>query len=902
MNHIYPPKLKIPSIFLTLSFILASFLPLSAQQSHPRVWATPEDRDDLIEKINNEEWAGSLFDQMRSRIESVVEDHQEDREAFIKALPLDWTGGTDTHPPLRYIEDGEEDDRYIIMNYLQEAIECGIVYYVTGEDAYAQTAADVMATLVSALARMERSPRAGNGGLVYQDNHLKEARIFGAQIPVACDFIYPFVKEGAQVYDVVTGTERDFPFEDAQKVFKTYADMAIESGHSGSNWAVLESPSLVQNTLMLDSQAEIDQYLPYYLDKNTARQDPLSVVAEKFEEPGDIWPESFQYSLYVSEITLYLMALLDQWDNNLNLAETYPNIIASAGRLHDLRFPNEDVPALGDGHRNHRMSNVAIEVAYYLASQANDTETMIHYGSLLKTAMAEDQYNRGNLPGRSTAPEPYYTPLKLLWTVPELMGQEEEYPRPRTAELPFAGLFLQRNLSDSENPKRDSLMGVISGASYVHSHASGLSLELYGVGEVIGSDGGVGTYRSEIHENYYRLFAAHNTVISNGASASSGPWVNLGMEKVQLESMEPLPGEEAISPSHSFSTTRFWDRHNLVRQADHQRTLSLIRTSPTSGYYVDIFRARSDHPDEFHDYIYRNVGETFEFVETPTQFALAPTPNRFQASADLPWSQNSRYRHPGWHYFTDVSTARGVDGPVVGKFSMEKIIPRTVMEIINGVKKTAAMDVHMPGGDNRSYSKAFSPPSRTAPGVSTDLHTMVIRQDGEAWNDPFVSVFESYVEEEQGPSIQSVEKLMEGGEFKGLVVESLIDGESLHQYILNPDDAETTYHNAALDISFTGHFAVVTTDADGELVSLYIGDGDSLQYRETALKANPVTRAAFLDNPGQNWMEYNDALGWLEYTDYPFIYSTTFDGWLYHPYDNLVENQEPWFYIFRPVE
>lgn len=899
-----PLPFRFPKVFLTIAIMLAASLPLSAELSHPRVWISPEDRADLIEKINTEDWAASLFDQMRSRIESVVEDHQEDRDAFIRALPLDWTGGTATHPPLRYIEDGEEDDRWIIMRYLQEAIECGIVYYVTGEEAYAQTAADIMATLVSALARMERSTNAGNGGLVYQNNHLKEARIFGAQIPVACDFIYSFLKDGAQVYDVVTGTEREFPFEDAQKVFKTYADMAIESGHSGNNWAVLESPSLVQNTLMLDSQEEIDEYLPYYLNRNTARQDPLSVVARKFAKPGDIWPESFQYSLSVSEISLNLMALLDRWDPDLDLAETYPNIVASAGRMENLRFPNGDLPALGDGHRYHAPPYATMEIAYYLASLANDTETMFHYGSLLKTAIADNKYSRSTLPGRSLSPHPYFTPLKLLWTVPELMGEERDYPKTRTAELPFAGLFLQRNESTSDNPNRESMMAVVYGASYVHSHASGMALELYGLGEVIGSSGGVGTYTTEIHENYYRLFASHNTVVSNGASATSGPWVNLGMESVQLESMEPMVGETGVSPSHSFSTTSFWDRHNLVRQANHQRTLALIRTSPTSGYYVDIFRARSNHPDEFHDYIYRNVGETFEFVETPTDFSMTPTPDRFQASADLPWSRNSRYQHPGWHYFTDVSTASAVDGPVVGKFSMSKIIPRSVQDIIQGKSKLASMDVHMTGGDNRSYSKALSPPSRNAPGMLTELHTLVVRQEGEAWTNPFVNVFESYVDDEEGAAIQSIGNLTEAGEFKGLVVETLIEGETRFQYILNPDDAETPYHNAALDITFTGHFAVVSTDAEGQLVSLYIGDGDSLQYRDTLLTTNPTTRAAFLDtnSPEQNWIEYSQPLGWVEYSDYPFIYSIKFDGWLYHPYDSLLENQEPWFYIFKPEE
>jgi hypothetical protein len=888
-------------ILLTFAFLLTSILPMAAQSGHPHVWVTEADKADIIEKINNEEWAGILFTRMRTRIEEVVEAHQADRDAFIKGLPLDWSGGTGTHPSFSYMYDGAEDDRWPLMNYLQDAIECGIVYYVTGEEKYAQAAADIMATVVSAMARVERIGGAANGGLLYPNNHLKEARVFGAQVPIGCDFIYSYVKAGAQVYDVVTGNERDFPFEDAQKVFKTYADMAIESGHTGSNWSVLESPSLVQNTLMLDSQAEIDAYLPYYLNVGTSRQDPLSVVAKSFAQPGDIWPESFQYSLYVTEITLNLMALLDRRDPDLNLAQSYPNIVTSAGRTHNLRFPNEDLPALGDGGRYYPPLYLAMEVAYYLSFMANDTENMERYGSLIKSGIADEKYSRSTLPGRSLSPEPYFTPLKLLWSVPDLIGNEQDYPRTRTAELPFAGLFLQRNLSTSANPERDSMMAVVSGASYVHSHATGMGMELYGVGDVIGTSGGVGSYTTDIHENYYRLFAASNTVISNGASATSGPWVNLGMDTVKMESMEPLPHEEAISPNISFSTTSFQDKFNLVAPAEHQRTVALIRTSPTSGYFVDIFRARSNTPNQFHDYLYRNAADSLEFMETPPDFVMTPTPERFQASADLPWSQNSRYRHPGWHFFEEVSTASTVSEPIVGRFNMDKLLPRTVLEIIQGIKKSATMEVHMNGASNRSYSKALAPISKNAPGNYTPdkLPTLVVRQEGEAWSNPFAFVYEPYVDTERDASVQSVDTLTQSGVFKGLAIQSIVDGEQIHQYVLNPDNSILPYTNPELDITFRGHFAVVTTDGGGELISLYIGDGESLQYKDTVLTSDPVTKAAYYDPSVKLWYD-SSAMGWLEYSNYPYVYSDSLGGWLYHPYDSVDQSDSSWYYIFKP--
>lgn len=174
---------------------------------------------------------------------------------------------------------------------------------------------------------------------------------------------------------------------------------------------------------------------------------------------------------------------------------------------------------------------------------------------------------------------------------------------------------------------------------------------------------------------------------------------------------------------------------------------------------------------------------------------------------------------------------------------------------------------------------------------------MVVRQEGEAWSNPFAYVFESYINEEQGPAIQSVETLTEAGEFKGLIVESLIDGEVIHQYILNPDNSAPPYHNAELGITFSGHFAVVTTHANGDLVSLYIGDGNSIQYQDTVLEADPETNAAFYDT-SVTWMYYSDAMGWVEYSKYPYIYVPKLGGWFYHPFDGLQENENTWFYIF----
>ena len=77
--------------------------------------------------------------------------------------------------------------------------------------------------------------------------------------------------------------------------------------------------------------------------------------------------------------------------------------------------------------------------------------------------------------------------------------------------------------------------------------------------------------------------------------------------------MEPKVGTKGVSPYHSFSQTSFEDNGGEKAEATQERTLALIRTSPTTGYYVDVFRSKSKLPNEFHDYLYHNIGDDLVF-------------------------------------------------------------------------------------------------------------------------------------------------------------------------------------------------------------------------------------------------------------------------------------------------
>jgi len=789
----------------------------------PFIWATSAERAAILEKIEAEPWAASLFKSLRDRADLAVRKHAPSRLQSLRDLPLVWPEEKGLHPGFHYIENDRpgtpgHQNRITLMTYLQDAVDCGVLYYLTEDPAYAQYAADFLATAVLALQEMTPDGNRFNGGWIYPSDHLKESRIFGAQWPLVYDFIHPFLADGGKVLNVVTGEETPFPFAAAQEVFRTYVELAIHRGIIDCNWPVLESSSLVHNLLALEDPEERATYLPYYLEKDVPEQDSLRKVASNYEKPGDMWPESLGYSRHVSKFSVYLMTLLDRIDPDLNLGRKYPNIAYSLNGTHYLEFPNGDVPGFGDGRRRSGPMYQAFEYAHQLARLNELPEQEDYFASLIQTGLDNGDYDRGKLAPRYFRANPYYTPLPLLWFPDEIDGHPQDYPRYRTDTLPFAGIFSQRNQA-GKDPVRDDLMAWVGGAHYVHGHASGMNIELYGKGEVLGHDAGKGRYRSEVHENYYRLFAAHNTVISNGASAASGGWVELGIPTVELVSMEPLPREAAISGYHSFSTTRFEDIHNLVAPAEHQRTLAVIRTSPTTGYYVDIFRARSDTESPFHDYIYRNLGESLSLIQDGKPLPLGSDDGRYQKNADLPWIQNNSFRHPGWHYFEDVRISKPVPDPVEASFFATEAGSSGI-----------GMYLHLNGHKGRTYSSALSPPANLASVrhyVDQPAPTLVVRQEGNAWDIPFVAVFEPFENDPSTRSIQKVETIRRDGRFMGLTVESMIDDRKISQVILVHED-ESPRRYPEWEITFAGHFAVITFDDQGQLLDTYVGDGKKL--------------------------------------------------------------------------
>lgn len=848
-------RYKLPNVLLYFSlYFSVAFTAHAEKIDRPSIWVTNSDRAKILAKIQNEPWAQSLFAELKQRVEPLASENIEQRKALVANLPLIWQGASPRKlvlPTFKVRGGGSVEQWNSLSKTILDGIDCGVLFYLTQERKYAMCGADVLYNVVAALKHMpidkgdpsKEFQDSNNKGWLFPTDHLFEARGIGAQLPIIYDFIYPYIASGGQAYDVTSDSVTRFDVANTQDVFETYIWLALNAGTAKANWTVFESASLVHNTLALEDPKAIKKNLTYFTHVDTPRQASLKTVAEAFKNEGDIWPESLQYSRRVEEVSVYLMTLLDRYDPALALGKKYPNILAAYQTYHQLQFPNDDFPFIGDGERTFEINYPALEISRLLAKISQNNKQLDYYDDFLSASIQAKKYDRGSLLKRFYGGRVYTTPLQLLWNEEKLSENTSaslSSQRNRTTRLDYAGMNIQRN-TNFKNPEKNSLMGFVAGSPYIHGHASGMDMELYGQGYVLGIDGGKGDYTTQIHENYYRLFAAHNTVISNGASASDKRWVNLGIKKVKQEAIEPLPNTEAVSPNHSFSISSFLDKFNLVDRAEHERTLALIKVSDTQGYYIDIFRAKAKmkksryvYQGEYHDYVYHNIGDSISITSKDEPVEVHNDNSRYKDSEDLPWIRNKRYIHPGWHYFEQVKSSTLSSRQHEVTFSASKLGEQPIY--------MRAISVE---GIELDVTQALAPPSVGAapPYDKEPLPVFLLRHYGNAWQNPFVVLYESSTGEDSFV-IKSVERLMVEREFKGLKVEIDTGKQRLTQFILFQRKQDSEYKNEKENIYFKGRFAVISVDEKTKTGELYIGRGSELKFQSNHLSATKKQKMA----------------------------------------------------------
>ena len=787
------------------------------EKERPFILVKNSERAEILNKIETKKWAKEIYVNLKENTDKQVKKFYKNPKTYLNNLPFNWSQAeANQFPPFLktdHIENGKHKNldnatdkewkpAELLIQHLQVALDCGYLYYLTQDEKYAHVSSSILYSFTKSVQKSKLSNWHGRGGWLFPYDGFREVRVIGYRVPLIYDFIATYLKKEDNAFDIIQNKKVVFPVNELQNVCKTYADITINYGQTGSNHPVLEAPSLVYNALAMDDEKERKKLLSYFLSESTKNQDALPVMAKNYINQGDIWPETSQYLNHSTSILAKLMLVINRYNPSLKLGAQFPNILFALPRLDDLVYPNNEIIRWGDGHRRQHGSYQAYENAYVLAKMDNLTFLQNKFAPLLIKAMESGKYSRKSIEA-------------LFWYEDDIYGNSKKIELPRTDRVYHAGIFLQRNLSSTGKPK-DGLMGFVGGAHMVHGHAEGMNIELYGEGQVLGVDHGRKKYGKDLHENYSRIFAAHNTVIVNGSSQGEGGWVNLGINTVELISMEPKVGDDGISPNHSFSQTSFIDDKGDKAEATQERTLGLIRTSPTTGYYVDIFRSKSRLPNEFHDYLYHNIADKLVFDNKDLKFEK--TPNRFMANANVEWIHNKKYRNPGWHFFKDVKTSQEYKNNVKATFNIKKLKGNNLF-----------MQLHIPGFKNRTYTKVKAPITfeSPAPYDKKPTPTLVIRNKGKAWENPFVVVFEPYNSSEK-PSIQSVIKLEQDGVYKGLKIISKTPNKDLVQYVITQSKNQV-YKNK--DIYFEGTYAVITLDKNEKLKSIYVGEGKKIIYK-----------------------------------------------------------------------
>lgn len=811
------------------------------QEQRPMIWVRPAERPAILAKIAKHPAVAAYYAAFTGRVKKDMSVWATAPSVYLNRLPLVKVAGEPFPSFKTYTKfrgsDREEQDQ--MMHQLQTAVDCGVLYFLTQEAQYARYAADVLHTFVQALHQMPLSTEHYNAGWIYPEDHLREAREISAQLPIIYDFIQPWLLEDGRVYDLGQRSEVDFDLNTAEEVFRIYAELALTRGGTGTNWPILEAASLVGNALALSDPAERAFNLKFFLEVSTERQDALPTIGAFYNAHGGSWPESFGYSQHVGEYLTYLFGVLSHHDPSSSLVARYPQVVAALPEAYYFTYPGGKETILhGDGHREYNPMINGYEIAYHLGQRENRPELVETFGSLINHSVKSGDYERFAPPGQRTYPAaPYREPTKLLWFEPEVLAIAGDYPLPVTDELPFADITLQRNLSPSGRAE-DGLMGFVGGgAGYVHGHATGMSMELFGKGFVLGGKGGRTSYRTDIHENYYRIFASNNTVIVNGATSSKGGWVNLGTDRVKRIAVEPLPDAAAVSPNHSFSTSAFHDTIGTGAEAYQERTLGIVRTSDSTGYYVDLFRSHSDLPEQYHDYIYRNLGDRFYLMDGEGAIDRTPTPDRYQMNAEAEWRQNRAYRQPGWHYFEDVETSFNYAYDALAIFVADNLGPETV-----------EMWARMPALADREFTTATSPPMTEGPRGYRKKRapTLVVRQRGSAWDAPFATVYEPVVGGRN--SVASVEIIWRERRCQGMLVKSNERAGGVTQLILTPTEPKEELLLEEYELRFKGAYGVITYSAAGALQSVYVGKGAAITVGEYQLRAgSDEPLAVFVD-------------------------------------------------------
>lgn len=530
------------------------------------------------------------------------------------------------------------------------------------------------------------------------------------------------INELTQMYPLIKNLVKD---DQAiiESGFKKWAENIIANGVPHNNWDLFQADFIMKIALVLqDNQAYADgkgkqYYLDYIVNQNSIRQWSMNKLIDfGFDANSKTWYESPGYSTTVLGSICDFANMLDE-KAGIDLFKQCPILTEAVKTSAEYLFPNRMIAGFGDTHPGYLNTGGINQVLKYATRHKN--KNLISEMNLLKNAVA-----------------------------PQAPISEIEAYTSTLFYAPNVSWIAMRSGMD----KQHDLMASVNASLGNHQHANGISLELYGKGYVLGPDAGIGRnlYSGLDYLEYYSQMPAHNTVVVDGVSSYPVMMSQHAFKVVASypEVSKEQPASKKLSEQKekvSYATVSFIEPE---AQALQQRTTAIVKTSTKGGYYVDVFRSKKvEGGDKTHDYFYHNLGQEMKVMD-----AISGQPLDMKPTEELAFAGGHLY---AYSYIYDKKSAE-MQNSIKTQF-VTKIQDDKVVEAMDG-QREITMTMWMKKDENRTIFQALSPvnleyermPNQPYKVDAQPVLTFVARQNGEAWNHPFVTVYEPSSNTEPG--------------------------------------------------------------------------------------------------------------------------------------------------------
>ncbi|GGZ13616.1 hypothetical protein GCM10007049_01780 [Echinicola pacifica] len=810
--------------------------------SHPVLFGAQYDRSALEQKIRNNGWAEESWEALLAEVDPYVSRHQTDPDWIVSRLAMywkegehytqcyikdqDWDYGEGNAPvptvrlpgmrrwndfrnvPLEertpYNETGDmwgisrssgdstpilvpyKESGHMIRNNNKEILElaekASFVYYMTQDENYAKFSADILWTWLIGTYYMqppldpERSSK-GPGGyepggiLGYYDYEvIHDDRQYPAA--TAYDFLHDYMMDNpadhlAQLDMNVTDL--------AGQVFKRFIEIGLVRGGSKGNWNVNRYRHILSSMLVLETNDYYEDgkgreyYIPYYTEISREYHDALPEIIKNYDKHTGLWPESPGYASAMIGVVLEMAMPL--YANGVNTIGDNPLLQKAAMANLGWLDPRGNLVVFGD-MRGGPLDYAVFERLLTYYTWEGDTINAQKIAAVLNKGFQAGQYQRSNGGWRG-----------IVLNEP-LSTKDSTLPYHRAAYSPFHRHMIMKNGNDDQDGMMFTLYGGREGS---HLSSNGLAWQFYGNGWALAPDGAAYESYWSADMNYYTGVVGSNTIVQGYKKG-----------EITINAMDPfVPADgfyNEVTTSENFS---FAD----ISADEKRRMIAMVRTSPSSGYYIDIFRSDLEE----NDYLHHSLGN--EHLLTTTNGTALPLMEDSIPNAP----------HPAYSYFSEVKSVRHSED-----FRSSWILSTSSPKI--------HVDMWMMGQEGRTIFQMDAPPTTLRPDVSPEqinkspekTPALLIRQtDNNAATSPFVAVFESYEEGEK--SIEEITRLQASEHFVSLKVSSK-DNE---QYIFNATDEQE--YKGEHDSAFEGIFGIASLK-NGRLEYLYLGKGKKIRF------------------------------------------------------------------------